>query len=100
MDELREMLQRKLEWVDSTCDATHANVRLTRGQLDALVRLLEPTEMVGSLPKIEPRLLSPQEPRGTRRSPEEVRAMLGAMYNGGNPYNNGGEVLANLRAQA
>lgn len=129
MNDLRQMLQDKRDWLVNTTCARHVNVKLTGEQLEMLVDLLAPVEMVGSnLPKIEPRMLAQgcsrshphenmsheceqktlearaakerrtlgqQEPRGTRRSQEEIRAILQATYGGGNPYNSGGfKVLA------
>lgn len=59
MEELRQILQDKYDWLTSTAGATHVNVKLTGEQLAALMDLLAPVEMVGSnLPKIEPCILA------------------------------------------
>lgn len=59
MENLRQLLQDKLDWVMETRGATHVNVKLTGEQLAALMDLLAPVEMVGSnLPKIEPCILA------------------------------------------
>ena len=58
MNDLRELLQSKLDWIETTRGQTHVNVKLSREDLATLVDLLAPTEMVGSnLPKIEVRML-------------------------------------------
>jgi hypothetical protein len=80
MDDLRQMLQDKKDWLGGTRDAKYATAKLTREQLALLVRLLEPVEAVGSLPKIEPRMLGAMEPRGTSRSPAEVARLLAERY--------------------
>jgi hypothetical protein len=74
------MLQDKRDWLDGTRDAKHAIAKLTREQLALLVRLLEPVEAVGSLPKIELRMLGAMEPRGTKRSPAEIAKLLAEGY--------------------
>jgi hypothetical protein len=52
MMELRELLQSKLGWIETTRGQTHVNVKLSREDLATLVDLLAPTELVGSsLPK-------------------------------------------------
>lgn len=94
MNDLRQMLQDKRDWLASTTGAKKAPASLTLSDLDRIISALQQCENP-ALPKIEPRLLGQQEPRGTRRSQEEIRAILQATYGGGNPYNSGGfKVLA------
>ena len=58
MMELRELLQGKLGWIETTRGQTHVNVKLSQEDLATLVDLLAPTELVGSnLPEIEARML-------------------------------------------
>lgn len=94
MNDLRQMLQDKRDWLASTTGAKKAPASLTLPDLDRIISALQQCENQ-DLPKIEPRLLGQQEPRGTRRSQEEIRAILQATYGGGKPYNSGGfKVLA------
>ena len=94
MNDLRQMLQSKRDWLASTTGAKKAPASLTLSDLDRIISALQQCEDP-ALPKIEPRMLGQQEPRGTRRSQEEIRAILQATYGGGNPYNSGGfKVLA------
>lgn len=59
VENLRQLLQDKLGWIESTRGVTHVNVKLTGEQLATLVDILAPVEMVESnLPKIEPRMLA------------------------------------------
>lgn len=88
MNDLRQMLQDKRDWLASTTGAKKAPASLTLSDLDRIISALQQCENK-ELPKIEPRLLGQQEPRGTRRSQEEIRAILQATYGGGNPYNSG-----------
>lgn len=85
MSELLQILQSKRDWLASTTGAKKAPASLTLPDLDRIISALQQCENP-ALPKIEPRLLGQQEPRGTKRSQE---------YGGGNPYNSGGcKVLA------
>lgn len=94
MSDLTQRLQEKRDWLASTTGAKKAPASLTLSDLDRIISALQHCENP-ALPKIEPRLLGQQEPRGTRRSQEEIRAILQATYGGGNPYNSGGfKVLA------
>lgn len=78
MEELRALLANELAWIDTTDAAEVAAVTLTRAQIITLLKSLPKREP--DLPKIEPRLLHPQEPRGTRRSPEEIARVLAERY--------------------
>jgi len=80
MEDLRNLLQEKYDWVSTTTGAKNVQVKLTCDQLALLVRLLEPVEAAAALPKIEPRMLSPMEPRGTNRTPQEVAQRLAELY--------------------
>ena len=63
MNELRELLQGKLGWIETTRGQTHVSVKLSREDLATLVDLLAPTEMVGSnLPEIDPRTFGFRKP--------------------------------------
>lgn len=88
MKDLHEYLTRQRDWLAGMAGRKHANVALSLSDLSAILAVLEP------------RKLGPMEPRGTRRAPEEIRKLLSDAYNGGNPYNHGGETLAQLRAEA
>ena len=96
MQELKQLLDDKLGWLVNTTGAKHVSVKLDASQLARIMNALREEENNSpDLPKIQPRMLGQQEPRGTRRSQEEIRAMLQAAYGGGNPYNSGGfKVLA------
>lgn len=79
MNELRQLLQDKYDWLTTTTGAKHVSVKLDASQLSRIMSALREYENP-ALPKIEPRMLHPQEPRGTRLSPEEVSKALSAIY--------------------
>lgn len=85
MNDLRQMLQDKRDWLASTTGAKKAPASLTLPDLDRIISALQQCENP-ALPKIEPRMLGQQEPRGTRRSPDEVRRLLDEIYNGNQQY--------------
>lgn len=96
MNELKQLLDDKLGWLVNTTGAKHVSVKLDANQLARIMNALREAENNSpDLPEIEPRMLGQQEPRGTKRSQEEIRAILQATHGGGNPYNSGGyKVLA------
>ena len=67
MDELNQMLQDKFGWLTSTTGAKHVSVKLDAIQLARIMSALRECENP-ALPKIEPRMLSFMEPRGTKRT--------------------------------
>jgi hypothetical protein len=56
MEELRQMLQDKLGWLESTRGAKHVSVKLDAIQLARIMSALRECENP-NLPKIEPRML-------------------------------------------
>jgi len=56
---LRERLQGKLAWIETTRGQTHVNVKLSREDLAYLVALMTPDFRIGDpdLPEIEVRML-------------------------------------------
>jgi len=59
MMELRELLQSKLDWIETTRGQTHVNVKLSQEDLAYLVSLMTPDFRIGDhdLPKIAPHLI-------------------------------------------
>lgn len=79
MTDLLQILQDKRDWLASTTGAKKAPASLTLSDLDRIISALQHCENK-ELPKIEPRMLGQQEPRGTKRSPEEVAKILAESY--------------------
>jgi hypothetical protein len=84
MDDLQQLLQDKRDWLASTTGMKRANATLTLADLERIIGALdeykERREMVGVMPRIEPRMLGAMEPRGTKRSPEEIARLLEDAY--------------------
>ena len=59
MMELRELLQGKLGWIETTRGQTHVNVKLSQEDLAYLVALMTPDFRIGDpdLPMIAPHLI-------------------------------------------
>lgn len=98
MNELRQLLQDKLGWLESTRGAKHVSVKLDANQLARIMSALREAESKSDLPRIEPRMLGPQEPRGTNRSPEEAAKMYAEIQANAEKYAQ--EWVAILRAEA
>lgn len=81
MQELKQLLDDKLGWLVNTTGAKHVSVKLDASQLARIMNALREAENKSpDLPRIDPRMLGQQEPRGTKRSPEEVAQRLAEMY--------------------
>ena len=93
MEDMKDLLQRKHDWLAATPGTVQCYVRLTRELLVAILAAMTPP---AGLPKIESRMLSPQEPPGTRRSPEEIARLLAERY--GQTEEIRKAELANMRA--
>jgi hypothetical protein len=84
MNDLRQLLQDKRDWLASTSGMKRANATLTLADLERILKALKYLDACeqasAALPKIEPRMLGAMEPRGTNRSPAEVARLLAERY--------------------
>jgi len=81
MDDLRQILQDKRDWLASTSGMKRANATLTLYDLNRILKALNYLDLdtceqyAAALPKIESHL-GAMEPRGTNRSQAEVALLL------------------------
>src|SRR5213083_1263948 len=84
MENLRQLLQDKRDWLASTSGMKRANATLTLADLERILKALkylDAREQASAvLPKVERRILGAMEPRGTNRSPAEVARLLAERY--------------------
>jgi hypothetical protein len=84
MDDLRQRLQDKRDWLASTTGMKRANATLTLADLERILKALKYLDACeqasAALPKIEPRMLGAMEPRGTSRSQEEIAKLSAERY--------------------
>ena len=86
MKDLHEYLTRQRDWLAGMAGRKHANVALSLSDLSAILGVLEPRK---------PGFM---EPRGKKRTPEEMAAIYAEMQKRGAVC--GKEALAKLRAEA